>query len=232
MTDEVITVWHNICTRYKEDRVVVKLRDEHGNFKKSVIVPTVQYPLNGKYEVFHYQNTKQVTDEKVLKVFDKIKYRIGCCYLNAKELVAALREEGLEAKSYVGWLFTNPHQFPVHHCWVVMNGEAVLDLSDDFTAMLSGQNAENFKNKDIKETRELIADFQMAARKVSNSVRCQPVGTPTPFLLYVGCECDPDEGKTIYQKLIERYPNHECQRNCDSSGMNATQKVMKAKGLM
>lgn len=225
-------VWHENQVRYKDDTVVIKLRNDYGNFKKSVIVPTAYYPLNGKYKAFHYQNTKQVTDENVLRVFDEVKYRIGHCYTNTEELVFRLKENDYNAKSYVGWLFTSNTEYPIHHCWCVLDDDSILDLSDDYTAMLSGGNHENFKNKSIEETRELIADFQQAARKVKNSIRCCPVGTPTPFFLYVGCECDPEVGKTMYQNLIARFPNHECQRNCDSSGMNATQKVMKEKGLM
>jgi len=188
--------------------------------------------LNGNYEIFTYENTEQVLDKNVLAVYDKVKYNIGSCYSNTNALASALRMRGIEVKTYVGWIFTNNYQFPVHHCWAVVNGNSVLDLSDDFTVMLSGANGEHFEGKSITETRELIADFQLAASRLPNSVRCNPVGTPTPFLLYVGCECEPEQGKVIYRDLIRRFPNHECQRNCDSSGLNATQRVMRKYGLI
>lgn len=67
---------------------------------------------------------------------------------------------------------------------------------------------------------------------VENHLRCHVVGRATPFLLYVGSECEPYYGRTIYQRLMTKYPCHECQRNCDSEGYNATQRVMKNKGIM
>lgn len=226
------TWWHEERTRFKADKAVVKLANEDGSFKKSIIIPTDYYPLNGKYEVFTYANTKQTVDEGVLEVFDKVKYHIGHCYTNTAELVSRLRKRGYDVKPYVGWVFVTACDFPIHHCWAVLNGETILDLSDDFTMMYSGSNGENFKEGlSIEERRELIVSFQLAASKVPNSARCYPVGLATPFMLYIGSECDPEEGRTFYNNLIRKYPGHECERNCDASGLNATQKAMRDAGL-
>lgn len=224
--------WHENHTRFKEDKAVVKLVNEDRSFKKSIIIPTDYYPLNGKYEVFTYANTKQTVDEEVLGAFDKVKYRIGHCYSNTEELVQSLQKLGYNVKSYVGWAFVNACDFPIHHCWAVLNGETVLDLSDDFTMVYSGANGENF-TEDLteEERRELIVSFHLAASKVPNSARCYPVGLATPFMLYIGCECSPEEGRNIYNNLIRKYPGHECERNCDASGLNATQKLMREAGL-
>lgn len=224
--------WHENQARFKGDKAVVKLVNEDRSFKKSVIIPTDYYPLNGKYEVFTYANTKQTVDEEVLKVFDKVKYRIGHCYTNTEEMVQRLQKLGYDVKPYVGWAFTTACDFPIHHCWAVLNGETILDLADDFTMMYSGANGENFKeDQSEEERRELIVSFQMAASKVPNSARCYPVGIATPFMLYIGCKCDPEEGRKIYNSLIRKYPDHECQRNCDASGLNKTQKLMREVGL-
>ena len=230
--DTDIKMWHEESVRLKEDRAIIKLKCPDGSFKGSVIIPTAYYPLNAKYETFTYKNTERVTDEKVLKIFDKSNYRIGRCYHNAKELCDNLVKAGYDAKTYVGWLFTAIEEYPVHHCWVILNGNTVLDLADDFTAMLFGENGKQFEGKSKEEGRELIASFQAAASNVANSVRCSPVGTPTPFLFYVGCECSADEGLTIYRNLMRRYPDHECERNVDGEGYNATQRIMKVAGLM
>ena len=226
-------MWHKKQIRLKEDKAVVKLYKE-GVFLKSVIVPTVYYPLNGKYEIFHYENTEKVTDENILNIFDSIKYKIGHCYQNTDALVTALKTAGYDAKSYVGWLFTGNDQLPVHHCWCVLEGRYVLDLSDDYTQMLSGENGKNFEKAENQKDdfRYVIASFQKTAKSWLNQQRCYPVGTPTAFLYYVGCPCEPEEGRKIYQNLMRAYPDHECQRNCDSSGLNATQRVMKELGVM
>ena len=225
-------MWFEKQAKFKQDKAVVKLLDEKGNFRKSVIVPTVYYPLNGEYKVFHYKNTRRLIDEKAIEIFDGVPYEVGRCYSNTKRLVAALRSGGYNAKSFAGWLFTSDSQFPVHHNWCVLDNDIVLDLADDYTVMLSGENGEQFKDKSIEEVRELIIDFYKAARLQPNHVRCSPVGTPTDFFLYIGCECEPEDGKTIYNNLIREYPDHECQRNCDDSGMNTLQRKMKQEGLM
>ena len=229
---EDIKMWWEEQTRFKDDRVVVKIYNKDGSFRKSVITPTVYYPLNGEYKAFHYGNTRQLVDDAVKEIFDSIPYQIGFCYQNTDNLVSALQEKGYDAKSYVGWLFTAIHEFPIHHCWCVLDGDIVLDLADDMTQMLTGENGKHFENKTLEETRELMISFASAAKDVPNSIRCSPVGTPTPFMLYVGCECSPSQGRVIYNRLIDEYPDHECQRNCDSQGYNATQRKMKDRGLM
>lgn len=231
MSDE-IKFWFEESARISDTKVVVKLKNQDMSFRKSVIIPTVYYPLNGEVCTFSAQNTKQVEDKAVLDIFDSVPYKIGFCYQNTQKLVQKLRAAGYNAVPYVGWLFTAVTDFPVHHCWCVLNGESVLDLSDDFTVMLSGTNGEHFINKSKDEIQEAIVSFATEARKRKNSMRCAVVGTPTPFLLYVGSPCEPEEGRLIYQRLIAANPNHECERNCDSSGYNATQRKMKDAGLM
>ena len=227
-----IKMWWEEQTRFKDDRVIVKLCDNNNNFIKSVIVPTVYYPLNSDYKAFHYKNTRVLEDDAVKGIFDSVKYQIGCCYQNTDNLVSALRDKGYNARSYVGWLFISNNQSPVHHCWCVLDDNIILDLADDYSVMLSGANGEHFKDKSLAEARELMVSFAEQARNVPNSVRCAPVGTPTPFMLYVGCECEPQGGRNIYNKLMRDFPRHECERNCDSSGYNVTQRMMKDKGLM
>lgn len=226
-----VKTWYDICAKFKENKVVVKLRDRDGSYLDSCIIPTDLYPLNNKYEVFTYRNTKPVLDEAVLKIFDKVKYQIGHCYTNTENLVEALCEAGYDAKSYVGWLFVAAAVYPIHHCWVVLNGESVLDLSDDHTMLL--HNFKHFDNlKDINEARIALAEFHEAAKQQPNSVRCQQVGTPSINYLYVGCPCPPDAGKLIYNNMMRRYPNHPTARNVDKQGFNPTQRMLKDQGLM
>jgi len=226
-------IWYEDSIKIKNNQVIVKLYDEENKFIKSIVLPTKYYPLNDNPEVFHYKNTQKLKNETIVKVFNKVKYLIGHCYTNTEELVKELRKEGIEAKSYVGWLFTEKGQPPIHHCWVVVNGNTVLDLSDDFTVMLCGENGKNFESLETKiERAQMIASFHKAAKEVENSIRCSPVGTPTPFLLYVGCECDPNKGREIYRNLVLQYPDHECQRNVDKDGYTDTQRIMRNSGLI
>lgn len=226
-------MWYDEQVMTKEKKVVVKLRNKDGSFKKSCIVPSATYPLSGAYEIFHCKNTELITDENILSVFNSVEYKIGKCYTNTEQLLSALSAKGIEAKSYVGWLFVSAHEYPIHHCWVVVNGKSILDLSDDYTVMLSGKNGANFQNiNNVQEERQLLADFQTEAKKYPNSVRCYPVGIPTNFFYYVGCECDSNKGRSMYQQLMKEYPNHEAERNVDRNGYNKTQSLFRDLGLM
>ena len=225
--------WYEKTAKITEEKVVVKLYDENNKFVQSIIVPTMYYPLNDRMKVFHYGNTQKLTEEKTKRIFDEVKYEIGSCYSNTKMLVEKLRKGGINAKSYVGWLFTGQGQTPIHHCWAVVDDSTVLDLADDFTVMLSGENGKNFESLKSKiEWAEMIASFQYAAKEIKNSIRCSPVGVPTTFLLYVGSECEPDKGIDIYNQLIRKFPDHECQLNLDAEGYNPTQRILQKKGLI
>ena len=217
--------------RFKEEKVVAKLHNEDGSHKMSINIPSAYWPLNGtKYEKFQFNDCALAEDETILEAFDATKYQIGRCYSNSEHLAQNLRERGVDAKIYVGWLFIEKNGVPIHHCWVVVNG-SVLDLADDYYVQMA--NAEQFdKAKNNDERMELIADFQKWARQFPNSKRCMPVGRPTPGLLYIGCPCDPRMGRMIYNNLIDKYPDHVCNSNCDATGMNATQRVMARHGLM
>lgn len=222
-------IWWKNQLRNKEDRAVIKLYNDENHFIESVIIPTDYYPLNGKHEIFTYENTTPMEDEAVLAIFDEVKFEVGRCYTNTANLCHKLREHGYDARPYAGWLFTSNSEFPVHHSWCML-GESLLDLSDGFTAMLSGANAEQFKTaKNLEEAMETMAEYHRAAIKQKNRDRCFIVGQSTPFLLYVGCECEPEQGRTIYRNLLAKYPHHKCEENCDSSGLNNTQKKIKEK---
>ena len=232
MSKETSGMWHETYAKEKTNKVVVKLKNPDDTFKKSIILPTDMYPLNSdNFRIFTYKNTEFVSDECVHIIFNSITYKPGHCYQNAKALADKLKSRGYNAKTYVGWLFVGKYEYPVHHCWVVLDENKVLDLSDDFSQMLNAENSKHFVGENEKDTRALIVDFCIAAKNWPNSMRCYPLGTPTAFLYYVGCECDADEGRRIYQRLIKQFPDHECQRNCDKNGLNATQRLMRERGV-
>lgn len=217
----------------KENRIVAKLRDKNGNFKKSVLIPTDYYPLAGSaVRTFHKDNTEKITDEALLYILDRVKYKIGCCYQNTEEVIHILQRKGYSVKSYVGWLFVGESQFPVHHCWAVVDDKHVIDLADDFTMMFAGENGDNFENLSLEEARQTMLSFHMEALKQKNHIRCHPMGTPSSILYYVGTECAPAAGRRTYRDLIKKFPYHECQRNCDADGYNPTQKLFAECGMI
>lgn len=215
--------WINNQVRERSDRVAVKLREADGTYIDSVLIPTERYPLNSdKFEVFPKGNPEAATDERIIEAFNAVKYQMGCCYTNSKNLYEELTKRGVEAKTYVGWLFLSGEDYPTHHCWVVV-GDTVLDLSDDFTVMMCG-NVEVWKEVESKEdARKLMAQFAAEAKSVSNAQRCAPLGVPTVGFLYVGSECSPSEGRQIFNRLMAKYPDHECYKKTNEVGMTETQ---------
>lgn len=220
--------------KIRPDKVVVKLRNSDGSFLKSVIIPTVYYPLpDNDIRVFAKENTNIVSDKKILSLIDSIQYEIGHCYTNTKKVVALLKSNGYSVESYAGWLFVDNNSFPIHHCWAVLDDNKIIDLADDFSVMYSKENSNNWNNvKTKKEYQETLLSFTKEARKWKNSIRCCPVGKATDFLFYVGAKCEADRGRYEYQRLMKEFPNHECERNCNADGLNRTQKMFKENGLM
>lgn len=218
----MIELWHDSKLRCKPDKVVVKLYQD-GVFVDSINIPSVMYPLNGKYELFDFNRCEVVTDQQVLDIFDAQDYRVGYCYSNSEKLTEALIDAGYDAKMYVGWLFFNGRTQPIHHAWTVLDGVCVLDLADDH--FLQAANAEKFAMaKSKEEGRELTVSFMQWATEFPHSKRCAPVGTPATNLLYVGCECDKMHGISIYNNLINAFPDHPCySRHTRKDGLTETQ---------
>lgn len=226
--------WFEKAMRCKPDRVVVKLKNEDGSFKDAINIPTVYWPLNGKYEVFHWDNTEHLRDEAILSVIDGQDYQIGHCYTNAEAITGALRQAGYNARLYVGWLFTGENEYPIHHAWTVLDGKYIIDLCDDFGLKLADSNRVYFENAQTKEQLEdLLVDFTKWASQYPHSKRCFPVGKPSRILMYIGCECTKEEGIMIYNNLSKKYPNHPCNEKVRySNGMTGVQKKMADAGLM
>ena len=54
---------------------------------KDIVIPSHQYPLNGKLRVFTRDNTESCKDEQIKVIFDSVKYEIGKCYGNTRRLL-------------------------------------------------------------------------------------------------------------------------------------------------
>lgn len=226
-------MWFKDCCILKSDRVIVKIKNIDSSFKESIVIPTVYYPLNkNEYKVFTSENTEILEDEKILDIFDDIEFNIGQCYGNSDNLTCLLKENGYDAKTYVGWLFVSEKEYPVHHAWVVVNDKYVLDLSDSYMLMAFKMSSDELENKDEQFIRKKFIDFQKSVQKMKNSERCYPVGAVTPFLFYVGTECSGKEGLFIYKDLVKKYPNHNTIKNCDINGYNKSHLLMKDIGIM
>lgn len=215
------------------DRLVAKIYEADGEkdikFKESIIIPTERYPLcDTKFRVFHNGNCKICKDEEILKCFDETKYEQGHCYQMADELKERLVKAGYDAKIYIGWLFPNPTETPIHHAWVVID-DYVLDLQDDMCVIKA--NWKMFEGKTTDECRYLLAEFHTYCikNKVPNSTRCAPVGLPSAEYYYIGSEAEcGDIGRKEYNLLLRKFPDHDCgKRIADKSGATLGQMITK-----
>lgn len=228
---ESMNMWHedSAVVRRKPGRVIVKKRNPDGSFHTAVSVPSERWPLAGPAEIFSYQNTKRLPQE-LDHLVDEVKYRVGFCYSNAAEVTEVFRKAGITAKAYVGWLFVGEAVFPVHHCWCVVNGNSVIDLADDF--WLTAPSVLDAEGQGAAAVRRKIVESHIEVSELKNSQRCAPLGIPSPLMFYVGCPCEPEEGRRMFQSLIAKFPGHECLRRRDEKGRTETQRMLAERGYM
>ncbi len=227
----------NKSIKIRENAVVFKQYDaEDGHFVKSCVFPSELYPLNtsknNPIRTFYNENTVEITDEKVKKIIDKVVYRVGGCYQNSFELLKLLQEAGIEGvKAFAGWACITNTQLPIHHSWLVLNDNSIIDLADEVDAIMEIE-----KNKDNltgEEVIERMLEYRKSVMDKTNTERIQHIGKCSKGMYYIGCECEPYDAKQLYQNLIARYPNHEAQRNVNSAtGRNRTQQAMIDAGLI
>ena len=228
---EKVDEWFMRQLRLKPEKAVVKLYAQDGSFMDSINTPSVTWPLNGPYEVFHFNNCELIEDEAVKSAVNQAEYHIGHCYSNAEAVTKTLCNMDYDAKMYVGWLFLGNKQYPIHHAWTVLNGTHVIDLADDLA--LQSYNKETFEKAETEsERRQLLLSFTRWAREMPHTERCMPFGVPSPILLYVGTECDRKTGIQIYNNLMAVFPNHPCSERVQKSGMTKMQEMFAKEGIM
>ena len=205
--------WFNdehLC-RINKDRVVIRLYDTNDKFIDSMVFPSEYFPLHSNdFSVFNCENCVEVKNEKILKVFDAVKWELGRCYTNAENLYNALIKNGIDAKMYSGWFLIGTTTAPTHHSWVVC-GNSVLDLSSDLAEL--NKFVENKIQRSIdtvtyEEANEYISEFYSVSKKWRNSERCKPVGIPNERVMYIGCPCDKDTALRERAELSAKFPDH------------------------
>ena len=106
----------------------------------------------------------------------------------------------------------------------------MIDLSDEFAVLAA--NADKFEQAGSKEEcRELFVDFERFTRQLPNSIRTMPFGVPASNLLYVGCECDRGRAISIFNNLIDAFPNHPAAEKARPGEKTQMQKILEENGL-
>lgn len=204
-----------------ENTCSVRLKRENGKFLDEITIPSRQYPLSGDPEVFYYKNTREITEDLALRVFDSVQFRPGFCFSSAEELVRKLRAAGYDAQYYVGWMFLNQYEYPTHHAWAVLNGDILLDATD-FTDLMR-EKAGELIGTDAEIRSAFNEKVLKTAAEMKNSARIKHPGMVPPGLMYCGAPDTKAHGIEINNRLREMFPNHKAFNKTNESGMTITQ---------
>lgn len=183
--------------------------------------------------MFHETTNKgPISDAAVVDVFDEIHFEVGQCYTNTEKILQAFNQAGLvkDVQAMTGWLFVGPK--PIHHCWAVYQEQYVIDAGVDM-AQLSFQDKvhdmmQNGQRPDKEDLRMLLVNEQEAYLDEPNH-KTKAFGEVYPDLLYIGSYNSPDEGREIFNKLIQEYPNHPsyAEQGMNTQGASRIQQMFK-----
>lgn len=183
-------------------------------------IPSQRFPLNSSPQLFTYENTEPA-DESIQAIFNSLRFQLGRCYSNTKLLVEALRDAGIAAESYVGWI-TFVGESPVHHCWCVVDGAKILDAG----VFLKTKDLEKYAGLSYVEAARLFAAERIRCERSMPNSENYICGVVDPLYAYIGCPCSPEKGQEIYRKLIQAFPRHPSYQNLqDPFGRSAAQEL-------
>lgn len=201
----------------KPERIIFTL--ENG---EKVVIPSRLFPLeSGPYRLITSENTEPVKDEEIIRIFDSIDYSIGHCFSNSQILVKALTEAGYPAKQYVGWVFPDREDYPIHHSFVMLY-DHLLDLSIEF--LYKDMQEMGRKQRSADEAREVLIQQHEIKKSMKNHEKCN-FGKCDSMYIYVAAEGSADEGKERNRILRREYPNHPSFKNV-TNGITKTQQMM------
>jgi hypothetical protein len=189
--------------RIRPDKIIFK------HPKMTITIPSKLYPLNNKKTItlFSAFNTEEIENEPVVQeVFNSLDFPPGFCYSNTEKLYQALKEKGIdEIETYVGWVTAG--FLPIHHCWLVYKGQHVLDGGIGKTEIKMKQIIQEKNITDMDALREIYSNLVLEESRKPNS-ETKTFGQVLPHYLYVGTKCTPQEGRDIFNHLINSFPNH------------------------
>lgn len=201
----------------KPERIIFMLKNG-----EKVVIPSRLFPLESEpYRLITSEITEPVKDEEVIRIFDSIDYSIGHCYTNSQMLVEALTKVGYPAKQYVGWIFPDGADYPIHHSFVMLENH-ILDLSIEF--LFKDIQEMSQKQRSKEEAREALIQQHEVKKSVKNHEKCN-FGKCDSMYIYVASEGSAEEGKERNRILRLEYPNHPSFKNV-TNGITKTQQMM------
>lgn len=189
------------------------------NDEVSYEIPGELYPLRNQSttRVFTYADTEQLEAESFLAtLYNEISFRAGFCYTNTELLEELLLKAGVRnIKTYTGWIFVDG--MPIHHCWLVYKDIHVFDPGISKIDDMAKQALRDEDVTDIEQARAIYKEFHEKYKDYPNS-EIRTFGQVAPFSFYIGTETTPNQGRKIYNDLINVHPDHP---SYEAEGMNA-----------
>lgn len=211
--------------KYKKNRFEYETEGVH------VKIPSNDFPLNDKAEVFLKENTEILKNKEYINAIDEVEYKAGRCYQNSEQINRKLKSIGAKVEIYVGWLIIQD-SLPTHHCWCVIDGKYIIDLADMMDNFYYNLMVNNIQCSSLDEFRELYLSYHEEAIKYKNSERCH-LGAASLNNLYIGSKCSPGKGQEIFRKLISKNPNHPCLvKGTDRQGRTPMQRLLENNKLL
>lgn len=203
-----------------------------------VTIPSRLYPLNGECQMFCEHNTEEFDEsldstQKIRDIMNNSDYERHCCYTNSDKLLKTLKDNNINAEMYVGWMFVSTNVFPIHHSWIVVDNNKILDLTTSMSPeqkrkcqLLSNLMIDGVKTFTFSEI------LERAEETLDNAER-GVFGKVTQSTYYIGSRCDRKEGIDIFIDLAESYPNHPVEYiRKQSEIFKETKKVFKKGGIL
>lgn len=175
---------------------------------QTITIPSKMYPLQNKKTIqfFHSATTEPLSDDNVIDVFDSIEFEVGRCYGNMEKLEEAFKQAGLgkDLQVFTGWMVM-PNDPPIHHAWAMYKDVHLIDPAAriDHYELLQAQT----ERKPKEQLRKEIVKLQEQAEDADNH-DIMTFGQSLPIFIYIGSETTPNEGRTVFNKLTQTYPNH------------------------
>ena len=146
----------------------IEIKDNNYKFKKSVIIPSSNYPLpnprkRNEIRVFNILTHKQLDEsinKDIIEAFNTVKFEIGRCYYNSVKLQELLEPEH-KVQLFSGYFFTTLNVEPTNHCWLYVDDCFLLDLSNITVESTKLLNSLNLDEIDEMEWREKFKKFQI-----------------------------------------------------------------------
>lgn len=199
--------------------------------KSKYVIPSKLFPLvkPSQMRVFTKESVSpiELNIEQIKNIMEKCNFRLGSCYDNAEmfdNLSKVEQVEGVEV--YSGWLFSTD-DFPVHHVWIVVDGNSIIDgtiLKNSMNVLLElgikfSDNPSLIRTEYVKKLKELWK------AQIPNYEKFIFGEIPGNFL-YIGCPSTAQEARDVFRKLSSSFPNHPAYgaKGMNQNGLSDLQK--------